>query len=254
MSLIPGTTIFLKRSELSSLTNGLLAILSVTVSVTVAVAIFQLLDGLFVASTLVSQGVVMWLGLAIVSQMIVRRSALKARWGERAFAVAFRWLAIPGLSLIGAGLAHFAWIEGTRVLPREIALIPYVYLLLSGIALWLRAILVFGIDNLSMMYVYFPDEGRLIDSNLYGVIRHPVYSAVLRVAFAFVLWNGSAFALFASLIAPLTMTAWLRWVEEPELIERFGEGYRAYRARVPAFFNLNPRSWPILWRFLATGK
>jgi len=254
VSLIPGTTIFLKRSELSSLSNGFLAILSVAVSVTVAVAIFRLLDGLFVASTLVSQGVVMWLGLAIVSQMILRRSALKARWGKRAYGVAFRWFAIPGLSLIGVGVAHFAWIEGARVLPREIALIPYVYLLLTGVTLWLRALQVFGIDNLSMMYVYFPDEGRLVDSNIYGVIRHPVYSAVLRVAFAFILWNGSAFALLASLIAPLTMTAWLRWVEEPELIERFGEGYRAYRARVPAFFNLNPRLWPVLWRFLATGK
>jgi protein-S-isoprenylcysteine O-methyltransferase Ste14 len=68
------------------------------------------------------------------------------------------------------------------------------------------------------------------------------------------LWNGSALALFAGLMTPLTMTAWLRWVEEPELIERFGDGYRAYRARVPAFFNLNPRIWPVVWRFLLTGQ
>jgi protein-S-isoprenylcysteine O-methyltransferase Ste14 len=251
-SVIPGTAIFLERSELSATANSLRAMLSMTVAA--APAILLLLGGLFTGSTLVSQGIVMWLGLALVSLMILRRSAFRARWGDRAYAVAFRRFAIPGLSMIGVGVAHFAWIEGARILPREIALMPYAYLLLTGIVLWLRAILALGIDKLSMMYVYFPDEGRLVDSNIYGVLRHPVYSAVLRVSFALILWNGSAFALLASLIAPLTLAAWLRWGEEPELIERFGGGYRAYRARVPAFFNLDPRSWPVLWRFLATGK
>jgi protein-S-isoprenylcysteine O-methyltransferase Ste14 len=42
--------------------------------------------------------------------------------------------------------------------------------------------------------------------------------------------------------------------DERELIERFGDGYREYRARVPAFFNVNLRPWPVLGRFLLTGK
>jgi hypothetical protein len=50
------------------------------------------------------------------------------------------------------------------------------------------------------------------------------------------------------------MTLWLRWAEEPELIERFGDGYRDYRRRVPAFFNFDPRTWGTLWRFLIMGK
>ncbi len=254
MSLIPGRDIFLQRSELSRPSKGWLAILTMAATTAVAIVFFQVFDGLFVGSTLVSQGIVMVAGLLIVSQMIVRRAAFQARWGERAFSVAFRWCALPGLTLIFVGLAHFLWIEGPYVVPRQIALIPFVYLLVTGVVLWLRAIFVFGIDNLSMMYVYFPAEGRLVDSSIYATLRHPVYSAALRVGFAFVLWNGSAFALFAGLVAPLVMTAWLRRVEEPELIERFGDGYRAYRARVPAFFNLNPRAWPVLWRFLMTGK
>ena len=254
MSFLPGRDIFLRRSGLSLPSKGFAAIGAVAVSIVSAIGLFQVVDGRFVGSTLVSQAVVMWLGLALVSQMIVRRSALKRRWADRAFSIAFRWLAIPGLTLIGVGVAHFVWIEGARLVPRELALIPVVYLLASGVTLWLRSVQAFGIDNLSMMYVYFPAEGRLVDSRIYGVLRHPVYSAVIRVAFALILWNGSAFALFASLMAPLTMTAWLRWVEEPELIERFGDGYRAYRARVPAFFNLRVRTWPLLWRFLLTGR
>ena len=46
---------------------------------------------------------------------------------------------------------------------------------------------------------------------------------------------------------PVGLTVWVRLVEEPELLERFGEGYRSYRRAVPAFF---PR-WRAWGRFLA---
>ena len=132
--------------------------------------------------------------------------------------------------------------------------LPFVcYLLASGVVLWLRSVLVFGLDNLSMMYVYFPQEGRLVNASIYSVVRHPVYSAVLRVVFALVLWNGSLFALFAGTMGLLTLRLWVHFVEEPELLERFGHGYADYRAQVSAFFNLNPTMWPKLWRFLVTG-
>ena len=254
MSGIPGQAIFRERSELETPANGLLALVTVVVAAGIAIAFFRMIDGCFVASTLVTQAIVMWLGLALISPMILRRASLQARWGERAFSIAFRWLAIPGLTFIGVGVAHFAWIEGERIVPHEIALIPVVYLIATGIVLWIRALFVFGIDNLSLMYVYFPAESRLVDSKIYGILRHPIYSAVLRVILALVLWNGSAFALFAGMVSPLTMLAWVRLVEERELIERFGDGYRVYRARVPAFFNFDPRAWLVLWRFLLTGK
>ena len=254
MSVIPGINFFLKRSELSSPLKSLLLLTVIFVVAIAARTFFEVFDGRFVGSTLVSQAGVMWLRLVVVAQMIVRRVAFRAHWGERAFSIAFRWCAIPGLTLVAMGIAHFTQIEGARLLPHEIALIPFVYLLITGVVLWLRALLVFGMDNLSMMYVYFPHESRLVDFKIYRVLRHPIYSAVIRIAFALVLWNGSGFALFASFFVPLSMMTWLRWVEERELIERFGDGYRRYRARVPAFFNLNPHAWPALWRFLATGR
>ncbi len=254
MSGIPGQAIFRERSGLGTPVNGFLALVTVIIEVGIVVSFFRMIDGRFVASTLISQAIVMWLGLALISSMILRRANLKTRWGERAFSVAFRWLAIPGLTLVGVGVAHFAWIEGGRIVPHEVALILVVYLFATGIVLWVRALLVFGIDNLSLMYVYYPAESRLVDSKIYSMLRHPIYSAVLRIIFALVLWNGSAFALFAGAMAPLTMLAWVRLVEERELIERFGDGYRAYRACVPAFFNFDPPSWLVLWRFLLTGR
>ncbi len=254
MSFIADQAIFRERSELSKPLNGLLAIATILVGVFAALALFRVVDGRFFASTLVTQAIVMWTGLAIVSQMFLQRAALTARWGDGAFSLAFRWFAIPGLTLVLVGVAHFAWIEGERIIPHEIALLPVAYLLITGVVLWLRALFVFGIDNLSLMYVYFPAESRLVSSNVYSALRHPIYSAVLRLIFALVLWNGSAFALFAGVMAPLSMFVWVRLIEERELIERLGDGYRDYRQRVPAFFNLDPRTWVTLWRFLVVGR
>ena len=254
MELIPGRKIFYERSELAKPLNGLLALGTIIVTLAVIVVFFAVFDGWFIGSTLISTAIVVTIGQLMVGEMIADRAKFKARWGARAFSIAFRWLALPGLTFIGAAIGHFAWIEGARIMPREVALVLVAYLLVSGVALWWRAITTFGIDNLSLMYVYFPGESHLVQLNVYSVLRHPFYSAVLRILFALVLQNGSAFALFAGCVAPIAMMLWLRWAEEPELIERFGDGYRDYRARVPAFFNFDPRTWGTLWRFLILGK
>lgn len=250
----PGRDIFLERSELNRPANALRALATILGVALIETAFFWAIDGAFVASTLVTQALAMIAGIALVSQLIVRRRNFQARWGARAFSLAFRTCAIPGLTLILVGLGHFAWIEGARVVPRAIALPLMGYLLISGIALWARALIVFGVDNVSMLYVYFPAESRLVDAQIYGILRHPFYSAVQRIAFALALMNGSAFALFAGVMTPLAMWLWVRSVEEVELIERFGDRYRDYRARVPAFFNFDPRAWVTLWKFLLTGR
>jgi protein-S-isoprenylcysteine O-methyltransferase Ste14 len=254
VELIPGRKIFYERTELDKPLNRLLALVTIGVTLAAIALFFVVFDGWFIGATLVSTATVVMIGQLMVGMLITARAKFKVRWGNRAFSIAFRFLALPGLTFIGAAIGHFAWIEGARIVPREIALALMAYLLVSGIVLWWRAITTFGLDNLSLMYVYFPSESCLVQANVYSVLRHPVYSAVLRIAFALALQNGSAFALFAGCVAPIAMMLWLRWAEEPELIERFGEGYRDYRRRVPAFFNFDPRTWGTLWQFLIVGK
>jgi protein-S-isoprenylcysteine O-methyltransferase Ste14 len=52
---------------------------------------------------------------------------------------------------------------------------------------------------------------------------------------------------------PVGLTLWLRLVEEPELIERFGQGYATYRRNVPAFWP-KPRDAGKFLRFLISGR
>ncbi len=252
--MIPGVGIFFKRSQLD---NPITFLLVVVISVLItrgAILFFDLFDPLFPGASLVSQALVLAVGLVITGQFILRRAALRARLGDNAYAIGFRWLVVPGLTFVAVGFAHFAWIEGDPILPGELKLVLFTYLLLSGFLLWIRALHVFGLDSLTMVYVYYPEEGRMMHSDIYSVIRHPIYSAVIRFCLALAIWNGSVFALFGALMAPLAMTLWVRYGEEPELIERFGEGYRTYRAHTPAFFNFNPRTWPILWKFALLGR
>jgi len=117
----------------------------------------------------------------------------------------------------------------------------------------MRSIVTFGADNLAMLYVYFPQEGHRVDNSIYEVLRHPIYAGVLRLGVGLALLNGNVFAIFFGLLLmPFGLTAWVRLVEEQELLERFGTGYANYRKATPAF-------WPRLrylgefFRFLLKG-
>ncbi len=108
-------------------------------------------------------------------------------------------------------------------------------MVVAGALLGLRTVLIFGVDNLAMLYVYFPEESTLVNHKIYNVLRHPAYAAVLLIVFGLALLNGSWAALACAMIFLLGLWGWVRLVEEQELIKRFGAAYVAYRKRVPAF-------------------
>lgn len=251
--MIPGVGIFIQRSELNQPLKLALFLLLILALSRGMVLLYHAFDSLFPGASVVSQALGLGVGLGITSQFIVRRKWLKQRFGNRAYSIGLRWIATPGLTIVAVAFAHFAWIEGEPVLRGTGVTLVAAYLIVSGLLIWYRALRLFGLDTLAIVYVYYPSEGRMIRSDIYGVVRHPIYSAVIRLCFALALLNGSVLAVLGALMAPLAMWLWVHYGEEPELMERFGEEYRAYRTRVPAFFNFDPRSWPSLWRFALVG-
>jgi protein-S-isoprenylcysteine O-methyltransferase Ste14 len=199
------------------------------------------------------QIIVMALGYLILARFFTRRDVFRQLYGELAYREAFVRFALPGLAIVFASVAHCAYLPGLAVPElwwKSFLRLAGLYLVIVGIGLWLRAILTFGLDNLTMLYVYYPEKSRLVDSSIYGVLRHPVYAGALRVILGLCLLNGTWQALIFALIAPLGLTGWVRLVEEKELLARFPD-YREYRARVPAFWTWRVRAF---WRFLLTGK
>jgi protein-S-isoprenylcysteine O-methyltransferase Ste14 len=193
------------------------------------------------------------LGFAITGQFFWRRRAYQAEYAELAYRNAFVRFVLPGLAVIFATVAHCAYMPGIEI-PNVwwkvyLSALGWVFLAV-GTLLWARGLWTFGADNLALLYVYYPAESRLVDTQMYSILRHPVYAGVLRVTIGLCLLNGTWPALIFALLAPLGMTGWTRLVEERELLERF-PGYAEYRQRVPAFWTWQAGKF---WRFLLRGE
>ena len=203
-----------------------------------------------------SQIVILALGYLVLRFFFSRKKVYQEKYKELAYRNAFAHYGIPGLAIIMAAVAHTAYMNGP-VVPRgwwtTLFFVIGLWLLIVGAALWIRSIFAFGLDNLALLYVYYPEEGKIVDANIYGVLRHPVYAAVLRIIIALALLNGNANSLAFILFAPLGLFGWIRLVEEKELIERFGPSYLDYRKRVPAFWP-HLRDYGKFFGFLVKGK
>jgi protein-S-isoprenylcysteine O-methyltransferase Ste14 len=203
-----------------------------------------------------SQIIIVALGFLVLSLFFSRKQVYKGKYKELAYRNAFAHYAMPGQALIMAAIAHAAYMNGPFIPQGWWTIIFFMLgwlMLCIGVILWIRSVFTFGADNLALLYVYYTEEGRIVDTNIYGILRHPIYAGVLRVGIGLALLNGNANAIAFATLLPLGFTGWIRLVEEKELIERFGQSYLDYRKHIPAF-------WPRLrdtgkfFNFLFTGK
>jgi protein-S-isoprenylcysteine O-methyltransferase Ste14 len=226
-----------------------------------AMILFVLVNAYFITTDKIptwsidSEIIIGSLGFLILSLFFSRKQAYKKKYNELAYRNAFAHYAIPGLALLFADIAHAAYMNGPFV-PRGWWTIVFLvlgwFMLCIGAILWLRSVSTFGVDNLALLYVYYPEESRIIDSSIYGVLRHPIYASALRICIGLALLNGNANSIAFIVFVPLGFTGWIRLVEEKELIERFGKSYLDYRKRVPAFWP-KLRDLGVFYKLLITG-
>jgi protein-S-isoprenylcysteine O-methyltransferase Ste14 len=204
--------------------------------------------------TLDSQIVVISLGYLILSRFFTQKNRYIEKYKELAYAKAFEHFVISGLAVVFASVVHIAYMNGPKftqpLITTILTWIGWIFILI-GIPLLIRTITVFGVDNVAMLYVYFP-SGEIVRSSIYSIIRHPVYGAVLRICIGLACLNRGIYPLTFVLVLPLLIFGWLRLVEEKELIERIPE-YVEYRRKVPAFFPYPNRAIDF-FKFLFTGK
>ena len=77
--------------------------------------------------------------------------------------------------------------------------------------------------------------GRMVADGLYAYVRHPQYTGLFLVITGFLVqWP----TLLTVLMAPVLLYAYVRLArsEERHMLQQFGEPYREYMQRVPAFF------------------
>ena len=77
-------------------------------------------------------------------------------------------------------------------------------------------------------------KGELVTDGIYAAVRHPQYTGLFLAILGSLIWWPS---LVTVLMAPVLVWSYYRLAmrEERELEAQFGEAYRRYRERVPAF-------------------
>ena len=83
------------------------------------------------------------------------------------------------------------------------------------------------------------ENQKVIDTGLYGIVRHPMYSATLLLFLAMPLVLGSIYSLVIFLTYPLIIAKRIKG--EEEFLEKELEGYREYKQKVR--YRLIPFVW-----------
>ncbi len=158
-----------------------------------------------------------------------------AFWSQFPYSI----LAKPLTSYFSLSPIVFDWIR----------LILGVFLCVLGIITLVAAAFTFGFDYMTVVYLYFPEESSLQDHKIYSVLRHPAYTGALITGFGGAVYQLTPYSIIFFLILYGLLLVHIHFVEEKELINRFGDSYTEYRKKVPAFF-VRPKNWGKFFRFI----
>jgi len=121
-----------------------------------------------------------------------------------------------------------------------------------GFLLLIRSVETFGFDYVTVVYLYYPEESKLIDHKIYSIVRNPIYGAAILMGLGGVFSRCSFYATIVWFLVALVFIIHIRLVEDKELVERFGDSFRDYQQQVPSLF-VHPKNWGKLVLFLS-GK
>ncbi|MFX1305028.1 MAG: methyltransferase family protein, partial [Promethearchaeota archaeon] len=71
---------------------------------------------------------------------------------------------------------------------------------------------------------------------IYSILRHPTYHTLMLFSIGSIFFRFSIYSIIYFLIFIIGINIHIKFVEERELIKRFGEQYIKYKKNVPALF------------------
>ena len=155
-------------------------------------------------------------------EILKKRLDSKEKRGEQALVVKLSGL----MFLAGFVVAGLNFRFGWYMVPRGVVL--------GAAAVFLIAYLLYAEvlrENTYLSRTIEVQEGqKVIDTGLYGIVRHPMYSATLLLFLAMPLILGSVYAFVIFLAYPFIIAARIR--DEEELLEEELSGYREYKEKV----------------------
>lgn len=152
-------------------------------------------------------------------------------WGEkRGKMITFFLRNVFGIPLWAVGIILAVWLPSPMLFYSGIESVILGWLLVTG-----GAVLIFAALRIIGKCAAYPSpEDTLIDTDLYAVIRHPIYSGLLLELIGILLLKSSLAALIACSLGVIWILIQAR-LEEKDLLQRI-PAYREYMQRVPRFF------------------
>lgn len=137
--------------------------------------------------------------------------------------------------LVGFILAGLGVRFNLYLLPKSVSVAAAVFFLLAYI---LYAMVLRENTYLSRT-IGVQENQKVIDTGLYGVVRHPMYSATLILFLSMPLVLGSVYAFLVFLVYPFLIAKRIK--HEEAFLEENLEGYREYKQKVK--YRLIPFIW-----------
>ena len=164
-------------------------------------------------------------------QLLKERLDAKEKRSEQSLAVKLSGL----MFLAGFVLSGFGWRFKWYILPRSVTL--------AAAGVFLAAYILYAEVLRENTYlsrtIKVQENQKVIDTGLYGIVRHPMYSATLLLFLAMPLVLGSVYAFIVFLAYPFIISRRIK--DEEELLEKELELYGEYMKKVR--YRLVPFIW-----------
>ncbi len=164
-------------------------------------------------------------------ELLKKRLSAKESQKEQRLVVTLSGLMFS-LGFIVAGLGfRFQW----YILPR--------FVVIAAVAVFIIAYILYAEVLRENTYlsrtVEVQENQKVIDTKLYGIVRHPMYSATLLLFLSMPLVLGSVYAFLIFLLYPFIICKRIK--NEEALLEKELSGYREYKQKVK--YRLIPFIW-----------
>ena len=203
---------------------------------------------------LIGQSIISFLAIFPLAYITINSDKLRKKYREKYGKLAYQhmWLLFGSYNEpFGSASLYFPAILTTNGLlpkiihfesnPFTINLLPSLIALPLGIFIILTGFLIrkptggYDIDIASYVYIIYPEESRKLDGGLYKFVRNPQYLGRSIICIGLAVIANNLLAFFVALIYFLAFYL-LGFIEERELIKRFGESYKIYCKKVPSIF------------------
>ena len=163
--------------------------------------------------------------------LLRKRLSAKEKQGEQSLVIKLSGL----MFIVGFVLAGLSYRFGWLMLPKWVSIVGAVVFLAAylGFAEVLR-------ENAYLSRTIEVQEGqKVVDTGLYGIVRHPMYAASVLLFLAMPIVLGSLLSFIVFLVYPFIIAKRIR--NEEKVLEEGLEGYSEYKNRVK--YRIIPFIW-----------